>query len=282
MLTDKPDEPSDLGSEDNTFSSADSLLPSFSTTDSLVSNFNSVASLTMEGLSSDEQYTIENLTQNIGCDNLDQSMNSVGNTSNSTDDGNSANSTESQSKGNMSKCELTNKSENSSTHLQIDALQSDNQSESSSQITPLEINSLSNDMSGIIQIPYSSVNGLQIIPISGSGTLSGIGGLQYPVHIGQITADDHSVMTFSQDGAVSDMQIDSSQTIGDMQIAFTGDEADSSQLEQYSIKLEEKVGGESDHVQSSQISSELSQEEMESAIHEQLIQGIYICTGVKE
>lgn len=287
ILTDqKPDETNDVNTDENTFSSVDNFMPSFSTSDSLVTSFNSVPNLSIDGLQSEDgissQYTIENLGQHMGCENLDQSMNSIENTSQIGEEGNndmsniipkSENSeiSESQSQTHIQTTELGIKRKSETSHLQIDPLPSESQiSETSSQVAPLEINTLSGDMTGIIQIPYS-VNGLQIIPISGVGNnlFSFSNGNIHPVQIGQITSDDNVSLTYSSSDC-TDMQIDNSQSIADMQITFSNDDVDSTQLEHYSIKLNHK---DNEDVQSNQISSEMSQEEMETAIDESLMQG---------
>lgn len=291
----KPDTAGEISAEENiNFSTVDSFMPSFSTTDSLVTNFSSVPSLTIDALSSEDsinsQYTIENLSQNINCDNLDQSMNSIENTSQNVEEGNSdissvisscdnTENSESQSETNDQK-DLSGsaKTESDESQFQIESLNAEQSNDqisdsSSSDVSSLEISSLSGDMTGIIQIPYSA-NGLQIIPISGVGNnlfnFSTNGGISYPIQISHISSDDGSALAFSsQDGAVSDMQIDSSQ----MHISFANDDVDSTQLGGFSIKVNRKDDLDDETVQSNHISSEMSREEMESAMDESLNEG---------
>lgn len=291
MVDPKPEPSNEISAEENiSFSSVDGFMPSFSTTDSLVTSFNSVPNLTIDALSTESsmnsQYTIENLEQNISCENLDQSMNSIEDTSQDIENGNSnisnvisdmdnsenSENNESQSESNEQKTDMSNieKDESENSHLQINPLPTDSSNNqingASSEVTPLEINSLSEDMTGIIQIPYSA-NGLQIIPISGGANnlfnFSTNSGFSYPIQIGHISSDDASGLTYSStDGAVSDIQIDSSQ------LTFASDNIDSTQLEEFSIKVNQKQDIDQQNVQSNQISSEMSREEMESAMDE--------------
>lgn len=298
MVDPKPEPTNEISTDENiSFSSVDSFMPSFNTTDSLVSSFNSVPNLTIDALSTDSsmnsQYTIENLEQNISCENLDQSMNSIEDTSQDIENGNSnisnvipdtdnsenSENSESPSESNEQKTDLSNieKDASENSHLQINSLPTDSSNNqinsASSEVTPLEMNSLSGDMTGIIQIPYSA-NGLQIIPISGGANnlfnFSTNSGFSYPIQIGHISSDDASALTYSStDGAVSDIHIDSSQ------LTFASDNIDSTQLDGFSIKVNQKQDIEQQNVQSNQISSEMSREEMESAMDES-------CTSLME
>ncbi|CAC5415222.1 CARF [Mytilus coruscus] len=259
ILTDqKPDETNDVNTDENNFSSVDNFMPSFSTSDNLVTSFNSVPNLSIDGLQSEDgissQYTIENLGQHIGCENLDQSMNSIENTSQIGEEGNndmsniipkSENSeiSESQSQTHIQTTELGIKRKSETSHLHIDPLPSESQiSETSSQVVPLEINTLSGDMTEIIQIPYS-VNGLQIIPISGVGNnlFSFSNGNIHPVQIGQITSDDKVSLAYSSSDC-TDMQIGliAHSLLQICKLLFSNDDVDSTHLEHYSIKLNHK------------------------------------------
>jgi hypothetical protein len=87
------------------------------------------------------QYTIENLEQNISCENLDQSMNSIEDASQDIENGNSnisnvisdtdnsenSENSESQSESNEQKIDMSNieKDESENSHLQINPLPTD-------------------------------------------------------------------------------------------------------------------------------------------------------------